>query len=117
MTSLAPPSKPLTKAHDHYKSNSAGTVGGRTLPRSSVNSRMSTRMPVTTRARENSSTLLLAYRRETWNELLFAVLDNLRRALALGDDDADWRRVWRCLRWMVSRTVERWRRTRRQWRQ
>lgn len=80
----------LTKAHDHYKSNSAGTVGGRTFA-ALVGELADEYLHAGHHesARKLFDTVAGVYRRETWNELLFAVLDNLKTcAKALGDDDA-----------------------------
>ncbi len=79
----------LTKAHDHYKTNSAGTAGGRTfatLIRELANEYLHAGDYES--ALKLFKTVAVVYRREKWNELLCSVLMNLKTcAKALRDNE------------------------------
>jgi len=80
----------LTKAHEHYKLNSAGTAGGRSF--AALISELANEYLHAgdyESAQKLFTTVAAVYRRESWTELLCAVLMNLKQcAKALRDDDA-----------------------------
>jgi len=80
----------LTKAHDHYKENSAGTAGGRSF--ASLIAELANEYLHAgdyKSARKLFTTVAVVYRREKWTELLCSVLLHLKTcAKALRDDEA-----------------------------
>ena len=80
----------LTKAHDHYKENSAGTAGGRSF--ASLIAELANEYLHAgdyKSARKLFTTVAVVYRREQWTELLCSVLLHLKTcAKALRDDEA-----------------------------
>lgn len=80
----------LTKAHEHYKTNSAGHIGARSfalLICELANEYLHAGDYES--AQKLFNTVAVVYRRERWNELLCSVLMNLKAcATALRDEDA-----------------------------
>jgi len=80
----------LTKAHDHYKENSAGIAGGRSF--AALISELAYEYLHAgdyKSAHKLFTTVAVVYRRERWSELLCAVLMHLKTcAKALRDEDA-----------------------------